>query len=187
MPRLTSVSGAFSLATSPKKLRVSGKLSGAPYSVEVPHDQLGENTIFASPSEPMYADLPARADNARTHRTDRRSTMTQPSPSETHLVQGVLVDHPEATLRRAVGTRRWGPKQRLRAASAKQVRPRGSPKASFRIVRSTFLHAAARQLPRSGRRPGFPGPRTGSSRAPHGRLRPRGEAERVFSFVPSLT
>lgn len=64
--------------------------------------------------------------------------------------------YPAAIRRKADGSRRWGPRSRPRRASARQAHPRRSPKARFRIVRSTFPDAAARQLPTTGRRPGFP-------------------------------
>lgn len=145
--------------------------------------------VAVRPADPV----PARTARAArglslVHRCDRRATtMPRKSHARGGNVQGVLMVHRAAPSTRGRALRTWGARSRVRAASAEQGRPHGSPKASFRIVRSTFLNAAARQLPTPGRRPGFPGPRTGSSRAPHGRLWPRGEAERVLSFVPGPT
>ena len=64
--------------------------------------------------------------------------------------------YPVAIRRGPGGSRRRSPGSRPRRASARQVHPPCPPKARFRTVRSTFHNAAARQLPTTGRRPGFP-------------------------------
>lgn len=64
--------------------------------------------------------------------------------------------YPVAIRRAPGGSRRWSPGSRPHRASARQAHARRSPKARFRIVRSTFPDAAARQLPATGRRPVFP-------------------------------
>ena len=68
---------------------------------------------------------------------------------------GEWVIHPAAIRRWADGSRKWGPRPKLRRASARQAHPRRSPKARFRIALRAFPKAAARQLPQPGRRPGF--------------------------------
>jgi hypothetical protein len=75
---------------------------------------------------------------------------------QTNSAPGVWLIVPAAVRRAADGSRLGSPRARVSRASARQARPRRSPKARFRIVRSTFLQAAARQLPTPGRRPGFP-------------------------------